>query len=145
MHIQQVYKNEGTSTIEAIYLFPMSTRAAVYGMKMTIGDRVIEADIQRKEEARKNYEAAKAAGQSASLLEQKRPNVFEMNVANILPGDEIIVDLKYTELLIPKEQIYQFVFPTVVGPRFSSLPNTPENKGEDWVANPYFKRWVQVI
>ena len=31
----------------------MSTRAAVYGMKMTIGDRVIEAEIQRKDEARK--------------------------------------------------------------------------------------------
>ena len=53
-----------------------------------------------------------------SLLEQQRPNVFQMNVANILPGDIINVELKYTELLVPEEGVYEFVYPTVVGPRY---------------------------
>jgi Ca-activated chloride channel family protein len=99
--VSQVYKNEGRRPLEAIYIFPASTRAAVYGMKMTIGERTITAKIAEREDARRQYEDAKQAGKSASLLEQHRPNVFQMNVANILPSDVIKVELRYTELLVP--------------------------------------------
>jgi len=108
--VTQVYKNEGTRPLEAIYIFPASTRAAVYGMKMTIGDRVITAKIHKREEARREYEQAKQQGKSASLLEQHRPNVFQMNVANILPSDIITVELRYTELLTPTDRVYEFVY-----------------------------------
>ena len=87
--VSQVYSNAGQKPIEAIYVFPASTRASVYGMKMTIGERTITAEVHKREEARQAYEQAKQEGKSASLLEQDRPNVFQMNVANILPGDEI--------------------------------------------------------
>ncbi len=135
--ISQVYINEGSNTIEAIYTFPASTRAAVYGMEMKIGNRTITADIQKKEEARKNYEVAKAQGKRASLLEQKRPNVFEMNVANITPGDRIEVVLKYTEMLIPTDGVYQFVYPTVVGPRYSNESAATASLDNQFVATPY--------
>ena len=118
--VTQVYKNEGKRPLEAIYIFPGSTRAAVYGMKMTIGERTLIAKIARREDARREYEDAKQAGKSASLLEQHRPNVFQMNVANILPSDVIQVELRYTELLVPGDAVYEFVYPTVVGPRYTS-------------------------
>ena len=140
VNIRQVYKNNGKKTIEAIYTFPMSTRAAVHDMQLTIGKRVIQADVQTKEEARQTYEKAKKSGKSASLLEQQRPNVFQMNVANIRPGDEIIVDLQYTELLVPSDQTYEFVFPTVVGPRFSNTLIADATKDESWVENPYLQK-----
>ena len=117
--IEQVYRNEGTRPLEAIYIFPASTRAAVYGMVMHTGDREIIAEIREREQARREYEEARELGQTASLLEQERPNVFKMNVANILPGDSIAVRLSYTELLVPTEKQYEFVLPTVVGPRYS--------------------------
>jgi len=135
--VTQVYKNEGKKALEALYVFPVSTRAAVYGMKMTIGARVVEARIAKREEARHEYEQARDAGKSASLLEEQRPNVFRMNVANIMPGDEIKVELKYTELLVPTEGVYEFVYPTVVGPRYSNKPETAAGPMEDWVKNPY--------
>ena len=137
--VTQVYKNSGDKPIEAVYVFPASTRAAVYNMKMTIGKRVMFAEIQEKQKARKTYEAAKKAGKSASLLEQQRPNVFQMNVANILPNDTITVELFYTELLIPEEGTYEFVYPTVVGPRYSNTPKSQAQSSEKWVANPYLK------
>ena len=118
--ITQVYKNEGETPIEAIYVFPASTRAAVYRMRMTIGKRVIEAKIEERKKAREAYEDARHNGQTASLLEQQRPNVFTMNVANIMPGDEIRVEMNYTELLIPEGGIYEFIYPGVVGPRYSN-------------------------
>ena len=135
--VTQVYKNEGKTPLEAIYVFPASTRAAVYGMKMTIGERTITAKIARREDARRQYEDAKQAGKSASLLEQHRPNVFQMNVANILPSDVIKVELRYTELLVPTGAVYEFVYPTVVGPRYSEQKTDDANPWENWIHNPY--------
>lgn len=135
--VTQVYRNEGKNTLEAIYVFPASTRAAVYAMKMTIAERTIIAKIKKRDEARQEYEQAKQQGKSASLLEQHRPNVFQMNVANIMPGDEIKVEMSYTELLVPLDKEYEFVYPTVVGPRYSNQPAETAPASEHWVQNPY--------
>jgi Ca-activated chloride channel family protein len=137
VEVAQVYKNEGQKTLEAIYVFPASTRAAVYGMKMTIGDRTITAKIAEREDARRQYETAKREGKSASLLEQQRPNVFQMNVGNIFPSDVIKVELRYTELLVPIDSLYEFVYPTVVGPRYSEGEADDIHSEEGWVSNPY--------
>jgi Ca-activated chloride channel homolog len=92
--VTQIYRNEGKKPLEAVYIFPASTRAAVHGMKMTLGNRTLVARIEERQEARRQYEQARREGRSASLLEQQRPNVFQMNVANILPGDEIRMELR---------------------------------------------------
>ena len=120
VRVTQLYQNTGKEAIEAIYVFPASTNAAVYGMQMIIGKRVVYAKIKEKNEAQQIYNKAKEEGKSASLLEQHRPNVFQMSVANIMPGDQVKVELFYTEMLVPQEGIYEFVYPTVVGPRYAS-------------------------
>ncbi|MCJ7546568.1 MAG: trypsin, partial [Deltaproteobacteria bacterium] len=91
IELTQVYKNEGKRTIEAIYCFPLGTKSAIHAMRMKIGNRVIEARIEERAAAQRIYEQAKQEGKVASLLEQERPNVFQMKVANIMPGDRIEV------------------------------------------------------
>ena len=108
-------------------------------MQMQVGDRLIVAKIREKQQARAEYEAAKQEGKTASLLEQHRPNVFQTSVANILPGDDITVELRYTELLVPTEGKYQFVYPTVVGPRYNGSPSSGSGVAERWVATPYLR------
>jgi len=137
--VRQRYRNEGTRTIEARYVFPGSTRAAVYGMTVRLGDRVLTARIKEKAQAKAEYQEAKDTGKTAALLEQQRPNVFEMNVANILPGDEVDVELRYTELIVPTDGVYQFVFPTVVGPRYNGSAGAESYKAEGWISTPYLK------
>jgi Ca-activated chloride channel family protein len=135
--VTQEYSNEGKKPIEAIYVFPASTRAAVYRMKMTIGERTIQAKITERDQARREYETARERGQNAALLEEERPNVFRMNVSNIMPGDRVKVELSYTELLVPEEGIYRFIYPTVVGPRYSNKKDSEVPLSEKWIANPY--------
>jgi Ca-activated chloride channel family protein len=135
--VRQVYENRGTRPIHARYIFPASTRAAVYGMTMTIGDVRIVARIKEREQAKAEFDAAKREGKSASLLEQSRPNVFTMNVANVMPGESIAVELKYTELLVPSDGVYEFVYPTVVGPRYSSTPEGQTSPQDAFVKAPY--------
>jgi Ca-activated chloride channel family protein len=134
VQVHQLFANRGKRPIEAIYVFPASTRAAVHGMRMKIGGRVIEARIDRRQAARRAYEAARQNGQRTSLLEQQRPNVFTMNVANIMPGDRIAVELDYSELLVPEDATYEFVYPAVVGPRYGG---GADPKQDGWIANPY--------
>lgn len=139
--VRQVYVNAGMNKLEAIYTFPLSTRAAVYAMEMKVGSRILTAKIEEKKKAKQDYEKAKKEGKRASLLEQHRPNVFTMNVANITSGDTITVELKYTELLVPEGGKYSFVYPTVVGPRYSN--RTEGNAGsEQFVKAPYTKEGV---
>lgn len=138
IELTQVYKNDGKQTIEAVYVFPLGTKSAIHAMRMKIGSRIIDADIEETAKAQKIYQDAKNEGKVASLLEQKRPNVFQMKVANIMPGDVVKVIVKYTEILVPEKGTYEFVFPTVVGPRFTGESKKEDLKGKDsWVASPY--------
>jgi Ca-activated chloride channel family protein len=134
--VKQVYRNSGKQAIEAVYVFPGSTRAAVHAMTMKIGERSIVAKIEEREKARNDYAQAVSDGRSASLLEQHRPNVFQMSVGNIMPGDLVEVELQYTENLVPTDGIYEFVYPTVVGPRYSGSSEN-RNRVPEWNANPY--------
>src|SRR5262245_39495511 len=138
--VLQTYRNEGSRPINASYVFPASTRAAVYAMRMRIGDQVILAKIKEREQAKQEFDKAKQEGKSASLLEQNRPNVFSMSLANVMPGDQVEVELRYTELLAPTDGVYEVVFPTVVGPRYSSQPESSSfgaPKEDHWIKSPY--------
>jgi hypothetical protein len=103
VEIRQFYGNTGKKVLEAVYVFPGSTRAAVHGLEMRIGDRAIVAEVEERRKAKAKYEQAKEENKTAALLEQERPNLFQMSVGHILPGDEIEVRLQYTEVLTPAE------------------------------------------
>jgi Ca-activated chloride channel family protein len=139
--VVQTYRNEGSRPINASYIFPASTRAAVYAMRMKIGDQIIVAKIKEREAAKQEFDKAKQEGKSASLLEQDRPNVFSMSLANVMPQDQIEIELRYTELLVPTDSVYEVVFPTVVGPRYASPKESPKDsssaKQDQFVKTPY--------
>src|SRR5918995_1996744 len=134
--VRQIYRNEGSRPINASYVFPASTRAAVYAMRMQIGNEIIVAKIKEREQAKQDFDRAKEEGKSASLLEQERPNVFSMSLANIMPQEQVEIELRYTELIIPTDNIYEVVFPTVVGPRYAS-PQNDAKQTDAFVNTPY--------
>jgi Ca-activated chloride channel family protein len=142
VRVVQHYRNEGNQPIEARYVFPSSTRAAVSAMTLRVGDRVVQAQIREKQAARIEYDGAKKQGKSASLLEQHRPNVFQMSIANVVPGDEIAVDLRYSETIVPTEGVYRFVYPTVVGPRYNGAPDRESHRPEAWIGQPTLRAGV---
>jgi Ca-activated chloride channel homolog len=139
IYVTQTYSNEGTRPVNGRYVFPASTRASVHGMKMVIGDHMVTAKIKERQSAKQEFEKAKEEGKSASLLEQQRPNVFTMNVANIMPQDVVQIELHYTELITPTEGTYEFIYPTVVGPRYSNQPEANASETDKWVKSPYLK------
>ena len=126
VEVRQTFTNPHPEPIEAIYIFPLPENAAVHDMRMQIGERVIEAEVKERREARRTYEAAKAEGYTSALLEQERPNVFTQSVANIEPGKKIDVVIRYVQDLTYDAGAYEFVFPMVVGPRYSPPGRVPD-------------------
>ncbi len=116
--VVQEFENNFAEPIEAVYTFPLSQNSAVDAMTMRIGERTIRGRIMKREEARKVYEQAKSEGKTASLLDQQRPNIFTQSVANILPGEKILIEISYVETLKYEDGQYEFVFPMTIGPRY---------------------------
>ncbi|MGF1512749.1 MAG: VIT domain-containing protein [Elainellaceae cyanobacterium] len=123
VEVTQTFENPFDEALEAVYVFPLPDEAAVDDMEIRVGDRVIQGDIKRREEAQEIYDQAQEEGRTAGLLEQERANIFTQSVANIRPGEAVEVTLRYTESLTFEGDSYEFVFPTVVGPRY--IPGSP--------------------
>jgi len=119
--ITQRFENPSQGWVEGIYVFPMPDNAAVDTLKMQIGDRFIEGLIKERKEARKIYEKAKSEGKKASLIEQERPNMFTNSIANIGPGEIIIVQIEYQETVAQNKGVFSLRIPLVTAPRY--LPN----------------------
>lgn len=136
-YVVQTYANEGSSPINASYVFPASTRVTIHGMEMQVGNQRVTAVIKEKEEAEEEFETAKSEGKTASMLSEQKANMFTMDVANIMPGDEVRIELHYTELIMPTDGTYQFVFPTVVGPRYVGPVLDDCGNREEWNGMPY--------
>ncbi len=118
VEVTQTFQNPYDKPLEAIYVFPLPDQAAVDDMEIKIGDHVIKGDIKKREEAKEIYERARQEGRTAGLLEQERDNIFTQSLANIKPGEQIKVTIRYTESLKFEKGDYEFVFPMVVGPRY---------------------------
>ncbi len=130
--VVQQYANPFQQPIEAVYQFPLPNRAAVDAMNLRVGDKTIRGLIKRRQEAKRIYEQAKSQGRRAGLLEQERPNIFTQSVANILPGEQVEVEITYVDILdFRDEGAFEMVFPMVVGPRY--IPGVPTGQnGSGW-------------
>jgi len=126
VEVTQTFENSAPEKIEAVYGFPLPDNAAVDDMTIRIGNRVVRGVIEQREEARSIYEHAKRTGHVAALLDQERPNIFTQAVANIMPGEQVVVTISYLQTLDYENGSYKFVFPTVVGPRY--IPGQPTGK-----------------
>jgi Ca-activated chloride channel family protein len=129
VNVTQEFENPFDEKIEAVYTFPLPQSAAVDDMTLKVGARTVKGKIMRREQAQAVYEAARTAGQVASLLDQERPNVFTQSVANIMPGERVTVIISYVETLKYEAGTYEFSFPTVVGPRY--VPGSPKQGSAD--------------
>ncbi len=115
----QWFHNPYEESLEATYLFPLPSSAAVDRMDMTCGDRLIEGRVMEREAARQAYEQALEDGRKAALLEQERDNLFTQSIANLCPGEEVQITLQYVEQVALEDGVYELSFPMTPGPRFS--------------------------
>lgn len=120
--VTQMFHNPAATHIEAVYVYPLPEGAAVDSLKMIIGERVIVGSIKERAEAKAAFEHAKAEGKKAALVEQERPNLFTNSVANVGPGETVVVQIEYQEPIRRSDAEYSLRLPLVVAPRYNPRP-----------------------
>ncbi len=133
--VAQEFENSGQEWVEGVYVFPLPDEAAVDHMRLYIGDRFIEGEIREKEQARKEYEQAKSEGKKTSLVEQQRANLFTTSIANIAPGEKIIIEIEYLEDLKYDAGTFSLRYPMTLTPRYIPGQGLPDRKGSGWSAD----------
>ena len=116
--VSQRFINVSETWAEGVYVFPIGENAAVDTLKLRIGEKFIEGIIKEKFEAKVIYEEAKAEGKKASLIEQQKPNLFTNNIANIGPGEVVVVQIEFQSKLISKDGTWELRVPLVSAPRY---------------------------
>lgn len=118
VRVTQAFRNTSDKWMEATYLYPLPDDGAVDTMKMVVGQRVIVGHIKRRAEARAIYDQAKAEGRKAGLVESDRPNLFRNTVANVGPGETVLVSIEYQAPVRQLGGEFAMRLPLVVGARY---------------------------
>ena len=121
--ISQRFFNPSKAFVEAVYVFPLPERSAADTLRLQVGKRFLEGRIQTKAHARRIYERAKSDGYRTALIEQQRPNIFTNEVANIGPGETVVVQIEYQQALRFDDGQFSLRVPLVVAPRFLPKPD----------------------
>ncbi|WOX06550.1 marine proteobacterial sortase target protein [Microbulbifer pacificus] len=123
VEIHQTFSNASDKWQEAVYVLPLPGNAAVNGMEIVVGERRIVGEVRERQQARKIYKEAREAGKRAALLEQQRPNLFTSRVANIAPGEKIVVEVRYLQTLRFDTGQFSLRLPSTLTPRY--MPGIP--------------------
>jgi Ca-activated chloride channel family protein len=118
VEITQRFTNRGAHWAEGIYRFPLPEGAAVDRMRIKVGNRLLEGEIQERETARRTYQKARDSGQTATIVEQQRRNQFETSLANIGPGEAIEITIAYLQNVSYSDFSYHLRLPMTFTPRW---------------------------
>ncbi|XP_046715573.1 von Willebrand factor A domain-containing protein 5A-like isoform X2 [Silurus meridionalis] len=116
------YVNEQDYPLEAVFVFPMPSGAALCQFSAKIADQEIVAELQEKQEAREKYDDALSSGEEVFLLEESEmsDDVFKLSVGSLPPGQSAAITFVYiTELSIEADHSLRFCLPAVLNPRYT--------------------------
>ena len=130
VRLEQTFRNDTGEWVEGEYLFPLPEDAAVNRLELRVGERLIVGKIHEKQEARELFEKAKITGHKASLVEQRRANLFANKLANIAPGETVRVSLDYVQRVSYRDGEFSLRFPMTVTPRYT--PEGHPGAAEVW-------------
>ncbi|HEY9030784.1 MAG TPA: marine proteobacterial sortase target protein [Kangiella sp.] len=134
--VKQTFSNESAQWLEGVYQFPLPENAAVDTLKMHIGQRVIEGEVQEKQQAQRTYQKAKAEGKRASLVEQVRDNLFTTKLANIAPGESITIHIEFQQLVHNDGTHFSVRMPLGITPRYEPAEiTTKSDSGYDYYSS----------
>jgi len=95
----RIFRNTEAMPIEAILTFPMPVHATLFALEARIDGRLLQATAQRRDAARETYEAAIDQGKAAVLHEEVLRGIHTLSIANLRPGGDIEVTMRWAATL----------------------------------------------
>ena len=128
VEVTQQFTNHGVEWAEGVYRFPLPPDAAVDRMRIRVGERLLEGEIQEKKSALQTYRKARDAGQTTTIVEQQRRNQFETRLANIGPGESIEITIGYLQNVSYSDLSYRLRLPMTFTPRWEPGRRAPSEQ-----------------
>jgi Ca-activated chloride channel family protein len=120
VELEQTYQNPSIAIVNGRYQFPLPSDSAVFFMQMRLDNRLITGVVKEKNTAQRIYQRAQQQGHKAALVKQQTGNVFQTEVANIEPGQEIAIKIKFQFDLDYVADSFVLRLPTVINSRYAN-------------------------
>lgn len=118
MKMRQVYRNTTSDNLECVYTFPLSWGSVLLGMAVELNGQRMTGTVVEKKEAETTYEKAIQSGDLPVMLERSGKDLYTANLGNLLPGDEVVIELEYAQLLKLEGGMLRLSLPTTIAPRY---------------------------
>ena len=118
MTIRQHYKNTTNKTLETTYTFPMGWGATFMDLSVEIGGKRLSGVVTEKKEAEDRYEKAISEGDAPIMLEKNSDGLYTVNLGNLKPNEEAVIEYSYSQLLRYEEGHVRITLPTTIAPRY---------------------------
>ncbi len=121
----QIYYNDQQDNQEIFYIFPLNHESIITGFQATINGRVVKGVVEERKEAERKYAKAIRMGDSAMMLEEHRPNIYQISLGQVLKGESVTIHISYMIPIVRRENDFELILPMVVGPRY--IPGNPRS------------------
>ncbi len=136
IRVRQVYKNWSETNIECVYTFPLAWQSVLLGMSVELNGKRLTGMVKPKKSAEAEYEQAIDSGDLPVMLERAGKDLYTANIGNILPGDEVVIELDYAQTLRAEDGAVRFSLPTTIAPRYGEAENAGLRLHQQSLADP---------
>jgi Ca-activated chloride channel family protein len=118
MKLRQTYRNDGSENIETIYTFPLAWGTTLLGMSISINGKTMKGTVIEKMEAQERYEDAIIEGDTPVMVEWAGKDLYSANLGNLLPGEDVIIEIEYGQVLNVNGGKLRLALPCTLAPRY---------------------------
>lgn len=116
--LRQTYRNTSSQVLEVVYTFPLPPMAVLLGFASELNGERQEGVIVAKREAERQYEESLQEGDAPVMLEAHVDGLHTANIGNLKPGDELVVECRFAQLLGFEQDRLRVSIPTTIAPRY---------------------------
>ncbi|HPH96208.1 MAG TPA: VIT domain-containing protein [Anaerolineaceae bacterium] len=120
-HVDQVFYNPNSWTVEGTYIFPIPVDAVVTNFVLWIDGQPVEGQVLSANEARARYEEIVRSMRDPALLEYMGRGAVQARIFPILSGGERRIELEYSQALTAENGLLRYTYPLNTE-KFSKLP-----------------------
>lgn len=116
--LRQRFRNDSERNLEVVYSFPLPAQAVLMGLATELNRERRTARVLARAKAEAGYEKALDAGDAPVMLETLADGVHSLSIGNLQPGDELCIELRLAQWLLPSQGRLRLVLPCAIAPRY---------------------------
>ena len=118
--LRQTYRNTSDRVLEVVYTFPLPTQAVLLGFACELNGERKVGTVVAKPAAERQYEKALADGDAPVMLETLPGGLNSANIGNLKPGDELVLEVRFAQVLAFEQGRLRLAIPTTIAPRYGN-------------------------